>query len=278
MISDLHIPGFQGKNAPFLRRAVGGRLLRLAMVFVAVLAAVAGLTVPRSAAIINGNTPATAPSWAVALLGLEAGNGSRCSGVLIAPNLVLTAQHCQGPLGETPTVVIGRSDINAVSTGRVALAVATYPHPSTDLAVMQLDEPVKQAPIEISLEDVGSGLTGIPHTVYGYGRINDKPEKAKLDDLLHSAVGLVAECPSDAPMKVTLCLKAASIQAVCDGDSGGPVVNPQGQLTGIMAYVFDDGLYDSPCLGELWGAVVTGGSVSDWLHQIIDKYGRNPAS
>jgi hypothetical protein len=248
------------------------------MVFVAVLAVVAGLSVPRSAAVINGNIPATAPSWVVALLGLEAGNGSRCSGVLIAPNLVLTAQHCRGPLGETPTAVIGRSDINAVSTGRVALVVATYPHPSTDLAVMQLDEPIKQVPIEISSENVGSGPTGIPYTAYGYGRINDRPGKAKFDDRLHSAVGLVAECPFDAPEKVTLCLKAASIQAVCDGDSGGAVVNPQGQLTGIMVYIFDDGYYDSPCLGELWGAVVTGGSVSDWLHQIIDQYGRNPAS
>jgi secreted trypsin-like serine protease len=248
------------------------------MVFTAVLAAVAGLTAPRSAAIINGNTPATAPSWVVALLGLEAGNGSRCSGVLIAPNLVLTAGHCRGPLGDTPTAVIGRSDINAVSTGRVALVVATHPHPSTDLAVMQLDEPISQAPVEISSEDVGSGPADIPYTAYGYGRINDKPEKAKLDDRLHSAVGLVAQCPSDAPEKVTLCLKAASIQAVCDGDSGGPVVNPQGRLTGIMVYIFDDGFYDSPCLGELWGAVATSGSVSDWLHQIIDQYGRNPAT
>jgi hypothetical protein len=266
-------PALSGHALPG-RRTAGHHVLPLAAVLVAVLVVLAGGPVARSWAVINGNTPDTAPSWAVLLLGLEDETGTRCSGVLVAANLVLTARHCRA-IGATPTAFVGRSHVWAATTGMAALVVATYAHPTEDLAVMQLDEPVRPAPIAISPDDASAGPDNIPYTIYGYGRINDTPQIVKYDDRLHTAVGLRSSCPAAAAPPPRFCLQPPSIQAAAEGDSGGPAVNAQGQLSGIAiaAYPADGTTF----IGKKWVIVGIAGSVRTWLDEIIRDHGQSPA-
>jgi hypothetical protein len=263
-------PALSGNARPD-RRTAGHHVLPLTAVLVAVLVVLAGGPVAKSWAIINGNTPDTAPSWTVLLLGIEDGDGARCSGVLVAANLVLTARHCE-IVGTTPTAFIGRSDAWAATTGMATLGVATYAHPTEDLAVVQLDEPARPAPIAISPDDASAGPDNIPFTVYGYGRITDRPQPSKFDDRLHTAVGLREACPVDEAPPV-FCLQPPGIQAVASGDSGAPVVNAQGQLSGIVSDVYTGhGIF----VGKKWAIVGIAGSVRTWLDEIIRDHGQSP--
>src|SRR4051794_5089638 len=86
-------------HGPIPQRLVRSRPLRMALALVAALGLLVGVPVARSSAIINGNTPTTSPTWAVNLLHAEGRTAfPMCSGVLIASNLVLTAEHCDEQL------------------------------------------------------------------------------------------------------------------------------------------------------------------------------------
>jgi S1-C subfamily serine protease len=263
-------------DAPIAQHLVPRRALRMALALVAVLGLLVGVPVARSSAIINGNTPSASPSWAVELLSVEGRIANQvCSGVLIAPNLVLTAKHCDAFFEDKPIIaVIGRADIHAASTGRSAAVVAVHLHATADVAVMQLSEPIDLAPIQISSDDAASGPARIPYTLYAYGRINDLHQTIAFDGLLHTAVGLTEECPAD-ETSPTFCLSPASIQAACFGDSGGALVNAKGALGGIIneAILTEAGA----CLGAKWRGVATGGDLRVWLNRVIDTFGRSPA-
>jgi Trypsin len=265
-------------HGPIAQRLVRSRPLRRVLALMAALGLLVGVPVARSSAIINGNTPTTSPSWAVNLLRVEGRTAIPvCSGVLIAPNLVLTAEHCDGMFGDKPPRIaaIGRADLNAASTGRSTTVVATYSHSWADLAVMQLREPIDLAPIQISSDDAASGPARIPYTVYGYGRVNDLPQERRFDGRLHTAVALTAACPPDVASS-TFCLVPPSIQAPCEGDSGGALVNAKGALSGVIVEI--DRQTETSCLGASWRGVATGGPLRAWLNQMIDAHGRSPAA
>ncbi|HEY6795895.1 MAG TPA: trypsin-like serine protease [Kineosporiaceae bacterium] len=232
----------------------------------------------RSSAIINGNTPDAAPSWAVNLLSWDGQElAPQCSGVLIAPNLILTVAHCE-VVGKNPGFAyIGRANPNPTSTGAAEWVVAAYPHSSEDLAVAQLREPVQLIPIKISSDDAAGNTRHIPYTVYGYGKTKDLTQPGGIDGILRRAVGLIAACPPDAKvLPPDFCLTSPSIQAPCSGDSGGPLVNPDGELVGISKGVLHPS-GKATCLGSYWRTVATGGSMRAWIQQMIDAHGQSTA-
>lgn len=269
-----------GRLPRFLRSALHARGLPVLAVPVMVAALMAGLPVARSAAIINGNTPEPAPSWAVALIGK---NGHRCSGVLIAPNLVLTAKHCVGSPQDIGAV-IGRGNLVELRQGETVGVEDSYPHDTSDLAVLRLGVSTGHTPIQRSPDDVTTLSGEIPLTLYGYGRNTEVSAPYSNDNLLHSAsyyaaTGLVNQISDPSCSRFVrprFCLTPVSIQAGCSGDSGGPIVNPQGQLTGIYTgsrLKLGIDLRYERCLGTKGLAESTGhAAVTNWITDMIQKH------
>jgi secreted trypsin-like serine protease len=219
----------------------------------------------RSAAVINGTVVDPAPSWAVAL---ATDTSPICSGVLIAPNLVLTAGHCRA----ASQALIGRSDLQNLSTGATARVAHVIGHSTKDLAVIVLDRSVSLTPIAIGSDDpISDTMSFVPFTFYGYGRTNDlSGSTPNVDGRLRSAVGLIATCnPAYGLSAPEFCVKSQKITSPCQGDSGGPLV-ASNHLMGIFKAVFVPS-GNPRCVGSDWRVIsVPNREIKQWVDDVME--------
>jgi secreted trypsin-like serine protease len=167
-----------------------------------------------------------------------------CSGVLVAPDLVLTAEHCLAAANSYTgqlSVVFGES-IEAPTAE--AIVVASWSHSELDIAALRIamDDCAELAldPLPLLKTSLDSSWIGTSVTLAGYGVAT--PSGTDWGRRLFATETIVAI--EDAHIVVAA---TSGTTGACIGDSGGPLlVSRDGRFK--VVGVLQDG--DPSCLGE----------------------------
>ncbi len=208
----------------------------------------------------------------VMVLSRGGGGGGFCTGVSLAPRVVLTAAHC---LKRSHDVAIAYFDDQSQPVGVAVVAVARHPafHEdairrrlvSVDIALLELASPLpaKFRSVEIAAAPPLVGDTLVV-AGFGLGREGD----AKTGGVARSADLTAAEPASG----VTLWAEDAKATGLgaCAGDSGGPIFNAEGRLAAIVAWT-------NGALGKKCGLITQGPLLTParaWIADLMERWGR----
>ncbi|MFD3869976.1 trypsin-like serine protease [Streptomyces sp. NPDC058623] len=185
---------------------------------------------------LNGpEAPVGAHASAVRLnIGDEA-NSRGCTGTLVDRFWVLTAASC---LATSPgsTVPAGKPLLKTVATlsdGKAVEVTEIAPRADRDAALLRLASPVTgiaPAPLATAAPAIGAELTAA-----GFGRT----KTAWVPDKVHTGTFTLGSATS-----TTLAITGKGTDAICKGDTGGPLLNASGQIVAVNSRSWQGG-----CLG-----------------------------
>ena len=202
---------------------------------------------------VLGGTNAPAGKWPD-VVAVRSGSQQFCTGTLIAPNVVLTAGHCNDP--SLDNVLIGTSSLSNTSEGEVIQVTRKIEYQSSwntaDLAVLVLARDSKFPPRAVATGwakfDIKNG--SMVHLV-GFGALDRdgtqfKPELQEATTTITDAdCTLRAGCNTAVKPGGELGAGGMGIDT-CGGDSGGPLYLPTPYgifLAGATSRGYDDNQY-----------------------------------
>lgn len=199
------------------------------------LAVLASLVIAAPAHAIVGGRPADAALKGETAM-IVSTRGASCTGVVLAPNALLTAAHCVQPEADYAVVVFEASGPRLIPINRIALHPSFDPNsfetrrPTPDLAVVRLSEalPAGFRPAPLSSE-VALPARRTAFTVVGFGVTKDGDGKSA--GTLRSV-----ELPSIGTTGgIMVRLSDGAAKGGCTGDSGGPIYL-DGVVAGIVGW------------------------------------------
>ncbi|MCJ2138949.1 trypsin-like serine protease [Methylobacterium sp. E-066] len=226
------------------------------------LAAVLSLAGRPAGAIVGG---AEAPAGGAVMV--LSSNGGVCTGLVLAPDTVLTAAHCAAAGREhrvhfrdaAGAPVLVEVSAQATHPGYDAGA-ASGRRRSIDLALIRTATPLPPlfAPVTLSaaLPRAGESLT-----LSGYGAA--RPGDPRSTGTYRSVALPVIE--PHGPSRILVWLKGDA-GGGCQGDSGGPIAGPDGAVLALAAWI------GGPCGGLTQGILV--GPQRGWIDRVLAGWGR----
>jgi len=177
-------------------------------------------------------------------------DGAACTGTLISPYVVLTANHCVESGGSPAPasrfrVYVGSSTRSITAEYRVS-AVRPVPgaglsmRNANDIALLVLASPARETPRELGRGSPTSALAGRTLTAIGYGQTpaGGSGTKYIVDTRLDGYMGGFIFVPP----------------TVCSGDSGGPLIDDEGSIYGVASFIFSPDGRTQPVCGTAPGA------------------------
>ncbi|MEV7617333.1 trypsin-like serine protease [Streptomyces sp. NPDC089799] len=173
-------------------------------------------------------------------------NSRACTGALLDANWVITAASCFAAAPGTP-VPAGKPALKSVATlsdGRAIEVVDLAPRTDRDLVLARLATPATSlAGVRIAPE---VPVAGTDLTAAGFGRTKTE----WVPDKLHT--GTFTANASDAG---TLTITGKGTDALCKGDTGGPLFNAAGKLVGVNSRSWQGGCLGTPATETRTGAI-----------------------
>lgn len=209
------------------------------------------------AAIIDGVADTTTTN--VLATGHSVGDGELCSGVLIMPDVVLTARHCVA--SDRPASGACEGASAAVFHDIVPLASAWYavdstlsesttylpvdeiielpggdtlPNCGNDVVALRLHSPLTVAPATVNLTaepSVGDVISIVGYGVNAPGAYDSLGVRRRREGIIVESVGQTSSGPGTSR---TVEGEFVIDQGSCPGDSGGPAFDTEGKVVGLM--------------------------------------------
>lgn len=187
-----------------------------------------------------------------------------CTGTLIAPHIVATAQHCtDGERADRLGFGVGLMPNDPEGTFKVK---QIYESRRYDAALLVLEESATQAlphlvPIPFNREQPSRDLVGREVQVGGYGETFDRTRFGRY----FATVELTRITGTD------IVVNGRGRQGICFGDSGGPVITPLGGEGPEFAHVLGvESWGDSNCLGV--DHLTRLDILTDWIDEVFDNH------
>jgi len=217
----------------------------------------------------------------VGIVSLSNGGVGSCSGTLIAPNVVLTAQHCVANISTGAGVDCAKSSFGAVKKAsamfvttktslsqnpgdyvgskEVLVPAKGSPVCGNDIAILILSKPIPETEAVPRVPRVDTPVKkGEKYYAVGYGQRGENGASGtryRLDDLRTACVGAGCNAPEYIADSELL-----GETGICQGDSGGPAFDVQNRIFGIVSRG------GAGCVSPVYGHVEKWG---DWIKSVV---------